>query len=419
MSARRRSLAACSLLAAMICGMGCFGEAAATEATFVPTRGAPIPAALVDIRADLALTLETSDGRRTQAADSFVRWGEPHAARRGPLVLLADGGLLVSDVVAVDDERLLLASNLWGEVSLPIELARGIVFWPPPDPLQRDRLLDRLRRADGQSDRVLLENGDVIDGTLLGLSNDTVRMEVAAQRSEIPIERVTALAFDPSLAAAPAVAEQHAVLGFRDGTLLTANEVVAGEGRMTVRLPGDVRLASAADVDPLAELALLMSCGPHVTYVSDLEPLDYKHIPYLRLPWDYGRDRNVLGGRLTAAGRPYIKGLGMHSTSRLAYVLDRPYRRFNAELAIDGAARDGGSVVFRVLCDQLEGGWREAYRSPIVRGGDPPRPIDVDVTGAKRLVLIVEFADRADQLDHADWLGARLIADQASPPGSP
>ena len=33
----------------------------------------------------------------------------------------------------------------------------------------------------------------------------------------------------------------------------------------------------------------------------------------------------------------------------------------------------------------------------------------VDLTGAKRLTLRVDFADRGDELDHADWLNARLV----------
>jgi hypothetical protein len=40
----------------------------------------------------------------------------------------------------------------------------------------------------------------------------------------------------------------------------------------------------------------------------------------------------------------------------------------------------------------------------------PPRPIAVDITGGKRLDLVVDFADRADELDHADWLSARVVA---------
>jgi len=36
-------------------------------------------------------------------------------------------------------------------------------------------------------------------------------------------------------------------------------------------------------------------------------------------------------------------------------------------------------------------------------------PVWVDLEGVKRLDLIVDFADRADELDRADWLRARLI----------
>ena len=70
-------------------------------------------------------------------------------------------------------------------------------------------------------------------------------------------------------------------------------------------------------------------------------------------------------------------------------------------------------MTFQVFLDQSTrepaGSWVLAYQSPIVRGGQPPLPISVDVSGAQRLALIVGFADRGDQLDYANWLNARLI----------
>ena len=185
--------------------------------------------------------------------------------------------------------------------------------------------------------------------------------------------------------------------------------MVAAEGAITLKLPGGISLTSARDIDAVAELKFLMSFGPQVTYVSDLTRLDHKHIPYLDMPWGFGVDRNLLGGRLRGGGHVYAKGLGMHSTARLAFPLDRAYRWFEAELAVDDAAGDGGSVNFRVVRAGADGRWQDAYRSPIVRGGDKPIPIRVDLRGATHLVLIVEFADRGDQLDYADWLDARLI----------
>jgi hypothetical protein len=79
-------------------------------------------------------------------------------------------------------------------------------------------------------------------------------------------------------------------------------------------------------------------------------------------------------------------------------------RRFEAELGIDDSTGGRGSVQFRVLVDG-----REKFASPIVRGGDAPLPISVDVTDAQKLELVVDYADRAEVLDHANWLNARLI----------
>ena len=112
----------------------------------------------------------------------------------------------------------------------------------------------------------------------------------------------------------------------------------------------------------------------------------------------------MTGGWLRSGGRRYLKGLGMHSSARLTYLLDEPYGRFDAELGIDDSTDGGGSVRYRVYVDR-----QTKFTSEILRGGMKPVPVSVDLTGAKRLDLVVDFADRADELDHADWLDARLI----------
>ncbi len=116
----------------------------------------------------------------------------------------------------------------------------------------------------------------------------------------------------------------------------------------------------------------------------------------------------MLGEPLTVAGQRYLKGIGMHSASRITYRLDGKFRRFDALAAIDDSADKKGSVTFGVYVSR-DGQWKSAYTSDIVRGGDPPKPVSVDVDGAQALTLTVDFADRGDELDHADWLDARLV----------
>ena len=114
-----------------------------------------------------------------------------------------------------------------------------------------------------------------------------------------------------------------------------------------------------------------------------------------------------MGGPSARAGRVYPKGLGMHSASRLTYRIPSGWERLAAQVAIDQMSGERGSVVFRV--ELLGGGqWQEAYRSPIVRGGQPPRGLAVELAGAEQLALITEYADRGDEWDDANWLDARL-----------
>ena len=37
------------------------------------------------------------------------------------------------------------------------------------------------------------------------------------------------------------------------------------------------------------------------------------------------------------------------------------------------------------------------------------RPVDVDLTGGRYLILATEFGDRGDVRDLADWVEARII----------
>jgi len=94
----------------------------------------------------------------------------------------------------------------------------------------------------------------------------------------------------------------------------------------------------------------------------------------------------------------------MHSSARLTYLLDKPYSKFQASTAIDDSTAGRGSVRFRVYVDG-----QKKYTGQIVRGQDAPTPISIDIPAARRLDLIIDFGDRADQQDHANWLEARLL----------
>jgi hypothetical protein len=194
------------------------------------------------------------------------------------------------------------------------------------------------------------------------------------------------------------------MLGLRDGSRLPVASLSAADQKLQLNLNQKLALSC-----PLDRLVAIQPLGGRAVYLSDLKAASFRHLPFLSTAWPYKLDQSVDGGQLRAGGKLWLKGLGMHSASRLTYELDGQFARFQAEAAIDQSTGGKGSVVVKVLTDAGDGKWQAKHTSPVLRGGDSPHWIDVDLSSARRLSLLVEFADRGDEQDPLDWLDARLI----------
>ncbi|HJT32644.1 MAG TPA: NPCBM/NEW2 domain-containing protein [Pirellulales bacterium] len=383
---------------------------------------AGVEARLAGVAADGLFTFQVGTQARRVPADELVAWGAPVEPRDSPQVILTDGSLLVvRDVLKTDEGRVLLDSDAFGEFALPRSAIAAILLHPPIDPQRRDRLAGRFTpspRQEGEpasparpspsSDRLLLENGDELVGRITAVTDSGVEFAADIGPLTVDRQRIIALAFSlpPFAVRKDDVARSERrpsprllLVGLRDGSVFHASALTMDQDQMRAELFDRVKV-----VAPAQAVVFAQTLGGRATYLSNLEPESYRHLPYLSLAWPYRLDANVTGTRLRAGGRIYAKGIGIHSTARLTFRLEKPYRRFEADLAIDDQTQRRGSVVFRVLA-----GPREIYKSGVVRGGDPPLPISVNVSGVNQLSLVVDYADRADELDHADWLNARLI----------
>ena len=367
-------------------------------ATVVPIDGQPWSAQLTAADAHGQLVFAARGKERPMPAAELVRWGDFAEPARGPTLVLADGGLLAAEVTGIDKETLAAESDLLGAVKIPLESLAGVLFHPPGDRPRRELLLGRIARAAGRSDRLILDNGDEITGMVDSLENDTLHIAADVGRLDVATRRIVALIFSPAVKRASAAAGFRAWVGLSDGSRLLASKILLAGNSLELSAAGQTWKMAAKD------LVALQLLGGRVVYLSDLKPSEYRHVAYLDLHWPYHGDRSVTDGLLRSGGRLFLKGLGVHSAARLTYALDQPYRRFQAELGIDDSTAGRGSVLFRVFVDG-----HERYASGPVRGGDAPLPVSIDLAGAKRLDLVVDFGERGDVLDHADWLDARLI----------
>jgi hypothetical protein len=114
------------------------------------------------------------------------------------------------------------------------------------------------------------------------------------------------------------------------------------------------------------------------------------------------KNRSVWEKEMTIGGKRFRRGLGTHANSEIVYKLDGTYRRFQAWAGPDMATY--GTLGFTVMVDG-----QKRWESGKMLRGDAPKQVDVDITGAKELRLLVDDAGNDIMGDHADWADAKLL----------
>lgn len=113
--------------------------------------------------------------------------------------------------------------------------------------------------------------------------------------------------------------------------------------------------------------------------------------------------RSVDDHPLTLHGATYPHGVGTHANSEWTIDLKGRAVRFASVVGVDDGSGKKGSVDFVIRVDG-----KEIKRSGVLRGGDVPAVLEVDLQGARELVLVVEDGGDGMDSDHADWAGAAL-----------
>ena len=153
------------------------------------------------------------------------------------------------------------------------------------------------------------------------------------------------------------------------------------------------------------DVTVLTNGGGSGTYLSDL--------PWTSMINGWGpaeRDRSngdfgaSDGGAISLDGVTYAKGIGVHADSDLRWQLNGQCTTFEAVIGVDDEVGSNGSVYFLVY---VNGQFR--YISPLMTGSTPARAVQVDISGATELALVVHYGWDGYAFDHADWADARLV----------
>ncbi|WP_395361780.1 sigma-70 family RNA polymerase sigma factor [Streptomyces sp. YH02] len=108
---------------------------------------------------------------------------------------------------------------------------------------------------------------------------------------------------------------------------------------------------------------------------------------------------------LSIGGTPYAHGVSVHAPSSLLINLNRQCTSYDAIVGVDdlSALLGVGAVRFSVYGDE-----ERLWRSDVVRPGDPPVPVHVDISGRSTIRLVVEEHTPFGRAAVADWAQSRI-----------
>jgi hypothetical protein len=323
-------------------------------------------------------------------------------------LVLVNGDCIPIDKPRLEGERLHFVHPDLGdgkEVTVPLGAVAMLWLEAPVNADDAEKLRRRLLAGPRKRDRVLLSNGDAVEGNLEGLDVRKITIGSGKKASPIDLKQVSALVLSSDLAEnirPKGVHAQVVLIGDRRsrGSRITLASATSDGKTLQGITAFGVPLRA-----PLEQVAALDILGGRAVYLSELKPTKYEFAPYLDIRWPLAVNASVAGRDLRIGPGVHTRGLGMHPQSRATFTLDGKYRRFEAVVGLDPKPDRTGSARIRVLADG----------KPLDLGGNgeltarqPSRTIQVGIEGVKELTLETDFGTQGVQAD-VNWADARVV----------
>jgi len=372
------------------------------------TNGLPLTGTIAEFSV-ARIALQTPSGRRSLAIEQLVGLSivQPAESLQQSKVRIAltDGSTLRAVEYTVRNAQATVTLSGGKTLGVPTEQINNVRFAPEGDTRAE---WARILGGGSVGDRLVVRKGDTLDehqGIMRDVTAGEVRFEVDGDVLPVKRPRVAGLIYYH--AARPMLPEPACWISDVDGSRWPAQSVALDGPKLRWTTPAGLAL-----VRPIVELKQIDFSGGKIVYLSDLTPESIQWTPYLRpdkeLPilneFFAPRQDLTLGMQpLKLGGKPYRKGLAIHSRTELVYRLPDRFRRFQAMVGIDDRLRPQGVMRLVIRSDQ------RVLLAASVTGGDAPLSVDLDLTGVRRLAIVADFAGGLDVGDHLLLCDARVI----------
>jgi hypothetical protein len=341
------------------------------------------------------LTIDTQRGRvsiPTSRLLAVLPKQKPKAAAGDAAVImqLADGAVIRGQQYVTGKSRAWIRLAGGELVESPVNMVQTVSFGAlQTAELQSD--WSRLAAMKTDADLLVVRSGNGLDyqkGVLHDVTEQVVRFDLDGK--VLPVKRAKVFGLIYHHGAAAEMPPALCRITDTSGSLWPVRSLSLGEKLQWTTPAG-------ADVSQsFVSIARIDFSAGKLLYLSDLKPDSIAWTPYFgaREPLPVMRqfyaprfDRGFDGPALRLGGVDYPKGMALHSRTELIYRLPERFSRFLALAGIPDSVRPGGKVRLVVRGDD------KVLIECTLTGKDAPRPIDLDVTGVRRLIVLVDFDD--------------------------
>ena len=363
---------------------------------------------LVELTAD-RLTLDMADGRASLETESVLSVSakrQPTTARPAPgaVATLTDGSTVHVRQYAAQDGRARLTLSDGQTLEMPTSIVRSVRLQQQGGASAAE--WDRLVNMTADADLLAVRKDETIDyhkGVVSDVTENAVRFELDGETLLVRRSKVYGFVYRRG----PRLEESPTVCWIVDsaGSRWAANSLKLAE-KLAWTTPAG--LSVAQPVDAIVQIDF---SGGKIAYLSDLKPEKVRWTPYFSVGkpleaveqfYSPRYDHDFEAKPLRLGGVEYQKGLALHARTEIVYRLSEPFRRFRAIAGIANAVHPGNGVRLTITGDGRE------LLDVRIAGDDAPHPVDLDLTGVRRLGIVVDFGDNPSTGDSLLLCNARL-----------
>jgi hypothetical protein len=370
--------------------------------------GQTVSGALVELTAD-RLNLDTARGRVSLETGNILTLSvkgetKPAAQKFGVIVELTDGSTIHGRQYVARGGQARITLDDGEVIEAPMSVVQSVRL-QQSDPL--DAEWSRLTEAKSDNDLMVVRANESLDlhkGVINDVTEDTVAFDLDGE--VLPIKRSKIYGFVYRHGVADELPAAICQITDASGSHWSARSVKLA-GKMEWVTPTGLSVSQ-----PLERVSRLDFSQGKLVYLGDMTPDAVNWTPYfgaerplpaLRLFYAPRFNRGFESDTLKLNGTEYRKGLALFARTELVYRLPKGFTHFIAVAGVDEAGSRSGKVRLTIRADD------RVLLETDLAGKDAPQSIDLDISGVRRLTIMVDFGDDLGTGDRLLLCNARIV----------